>query len=292
MFKFTRLVFVLVSLLAAGAYGQDDYIVGERDVLSIQVMGEPDMTATVTVSANGTITYWYLGEIPVAGLSVMQVKEKIYALLADGYLVSPVVDVKVNDYRSKEVEIQGAVVKPGTYPLTTNAISLIKLIALAGGVNAERVGSYAYIIRGSAQKISASIKESDVAAMENRLTVDLNKLLNQGDISEDKLIYGGDFVLISSRDVEDVKRNFIWVEGEVRQPGKFPYQEGLTALAVVIQAGGWTDLGSPNRATISRLGPDGKTEVIRAKLKDIREGKRPDLPLKPGDRITVPQSIL
>lgn len=293
MTKPLKIVFVLLALLAAGSgLAQDDYIVGERDVLNIQVMGEADMTATLTVSANGTITYWYLGEIAVAGLSVQQAKEKIHDLLADGYLVSPVVDVKVGEYRSKEVEIQGAVAKPGTYPLTTNSINLIKLIALAGGVNPEQVGSYAYIVRGSAQKISSSIKESDVATMENRVTVDLGKLLNEGDVSEDKPIYGGDFILISSRDIEDVKRNFIWVEGEVPRPGKFPYQEGLTALSVVIQAGGWTDLGSPNRATISRTGPDGTTEVLRAKLKDIRAGKRPDLPLKPGDRITVPQSIL
>ena len=46
----------LALLVASSGRTQDDYIVGERDVLSIQVMGEADMTATVTVSANGTVT--------------------------------------------------------------------------------------------------------------------------------------------------------------------------------------------------------------------------------------------
>ena len=282
---------MLLALLAAlPGLAQDDYIVGERDVLSLQVMGQTDMTATLTVSANGSITYWYLGEIPVAGLSVQQVKQKIHDLLADGYLLNPVVEVKVTEYHSKEVQIQGAVIKPGTYPLDTNSVTLLKLIALAGGADANRIGSYAYIVRGSANKLNATIKEKDVASMENRVTVDLNKLLNQGDMSEDMQIYGGDFVLIASRDIEDVNRNFVWITGEVKTPGKLPYQEGLTALAVVIQAGGWTEFGSPNRATISRTDENGKTQVIRVKLKSIRSGKRPDVPLKPGDRITVPQS--
>jgi polysaccharide export outer membrane protein len=286
-------VLLLLALFAAGpGLAQDDYIVGERDVLSIQVMGEQDMTATVTVSANGTITYWYLGEIPINGLSVQQVKQKIHDLLANGYLINPVVGVKVAEYRSKEVQIQGAVNKPGTYSLDTNSITLMKLVALAGGVDSNRIGSYAFIVRGSADKLNATIREKDVAAMENRVTVDLNKLLNQGDVSEDKQVYGGDFVLIASRDIEDVKRNYIWIAGEVRAPGKIPYQEGLSALAVVIQAGGWTDLASPNRATISRSDENGKTEVIRVRLKDIRNGKRPDIPLKAGDRITVPQGVI
>jgi protein involved in polysaccharide export with SLBB domain len=293
MFKQLSWGFLLLALMAAlPGLAQDDYIVGERDVLSIQVMWEQDMTATVTVSANGTITYWYLGEIPVNGLSVQQVKQKIHDLLANGYLINPVVGVKVTEYRAKEVQIQGAVIKPGTYSLDTNSVTMIKLIALASGVDANRIGSYAYIIRGSAEKLNAAIKEQDVASMANRITVDLNKLLNQGDLNEDKPIYGGDFVLIASRDIEDVKRNYIWIAGEVRTPGKLPYQEGLTALAVVIQAGGWTDLGSPNHATISRTDENGKNEVIRVKLKDIRGGKRPDVLLKPGDRITVPQSLL
>jgi len=293
MFKRLSWGFLLLALgVALPGLAQDDYIVGERDVLSIQVMGEADMTATVTVSANGTITYWYLGEIPINGLSVQQVKQKIHDLLADGYLINPVVGVKIAEYRSKEVQIQGAVTKPGTYPLDTNSINMVKLIALAGGVEASRIGSYAYIIRGSADKLNAAIKEKDVVTMENRITVDLNKLLNQGDMSEDKQVYGGDFVLIASRDIEDVKRNYIWIAGEVRSPGKLPFQEGLTALAVVIQSGGWTDLGSPNRATISRTDENGKTEVIRVKLKDIRSGKHPDVPLKPGDRINVPQGLL
>ena len=75
-------------------------------------------------------------------------------------------------------------------------------------------------------------------------------------------------------------RNF-FVSGEVKTPGGYTYEEGLTVLKAVTLAGGFTDKASTGRIKIKRLkGKD--EETIRANLED---------PVLPDDIIVVPQSF-
>ena len=332
-------LWALASLSADPGAEAEDYIVGPRDKIYVAVWGEKDMEQIVDVSSQGTIPFFFVGEVKVAGLSVNQVREKLTALLHEGYFKNPIVIVKIEEYHSKEVQIQGAVTKPGTYILETNFITLLKLISMAGGASENR-GNYAYVTRGEAG-ISAELKPA--AAPEPRPgetaaptlagatiepapafgwpvsagdtakpptppaaapaptpappkaaaqeVVDLRMLLEKGDPSQDIRIYPGDFVLVGSIKIENPASNYVFVEGAVRNPQQLEYLQGMTVLQAVIQAGGVTDVGSPNRTVITRLGPDGNPQTIRVPLKDIQRGKKPDVPLQPGDRINVPESI-
>jgi polysaccharide export outer membrane protein len=83
----------------------------------------------------------------------------------------------------------------------------------------------------------------------------------------------------------------IYVEGEVKKPGVYNYQPGLTALNACIMAGGFDNFAAPNRTRIIRSTGDGQ-EIIKVNLDDVKEGKIPDVELKPGDRIHVPETWL
>ena len=75
-------------------------------------------------------------------------------------------------------------------------------------------------------------------------------------------------------------RNF-FVSGEVKNPGGYPYEEGLTVLKAVTLAGGFTNRASEGRIKIKRL--KGKVEeTISVKLDD---------PVFPDDVIVVPESF-
>ena len=75
-------------------------------------------------------------------------------------------------------------------------------------------------------------------------------------------------------------RNF-FVSGEVKNPGGYPYEEGLTVLKAVTLAGGLTNRASEGRIKIKRL--KGKVEeTISVKLDD---------PVFPDDVIVVPESF-
>ncbi|MDA3831788.1 MAG: polysaccharide export protein [Spirochaetales bacterium] len=86
-------------------------------------------------------------------------------------------------------------------------------------------------------------------------------------------------------------KNFISVEGQVKKPGVYDYQRGITALNACIIAGGFDKFAAPNRAMIIRKEND-KQVVIKIDLNDVKEGKIPDIELMPGDLIHIPETWL
>jgi len=102
-------------------------------------------------------------------------------------------------------------------------------------------------------------------------------------------------VIISVRDQKSKEANIthykIYVLGKINNPGVYDFREGLTALDACILAGGFAQYAAPNRTTITRRGA-GEQEIIKINLNRVKKGKDKDIPLKPGDRIYVPESWL
>jgi polysaccharide export outer membrane protein len=83
----------------------------------------------------------------------------------------------------------------------------------------------------------------------------------------------------------------IRVVGEVTNPLTIPYREHVTALDVIIAAGGLTEFAAGNRATIARsIG--GKRSRISVRLKDLVEDGdlSANVRMYPGDVLFIPES--
>lgn len=80
------------------------------------------------------------------------------------------------------------------------------------------------------------------------------------------------------------------VTGAVRQPVSVSYRQGMTALDIVLQAGGLTEFAAPSKARLYRT-VEGRTKVYPIDLDAIL--KQGDLstnyPLYPSDVVTVPE---
>ena len=83
----------------------------------------------------------------------------------------------------------------------------------------------------------------------------------------------------------------IYIEGEVKSPNAYDFQPGITALKACIMAGGFSTFAAPNRTKIIRTMGD-NVEIIKINLNKVKKGKIPDVELKPGDRIHVPETWL
>ena len=79
----------------------------------------------------------------------------------------------------------------------------------------------------------------------------------------------------------------VFVSGEVRNPGAYNAQEGLTVLSACTLAGGFTNYAALNRVKVLR-NENGKTRTIEVDLSKVRRGKTPDLAVAAGDRVDVP----
>jgi polysaccharide export outer membrane protein len=104
------------------------------DVLEISVFKVPELSKSVQVADTGTINMPLLGEVPAAGKTAQEIEQDLTRKLGAKYLKSPQVTVFVKDHNSQTVTIEGAVMKPGVFPIR-GKLSLVQLIATAGGLN-------------------------------------------------------------------------------------------------------------------------------------------------------------
>lgn len=86
-------------------------------------------------------------------------------------------------------------------------------------------------------------------------------------------------------------REQIRVVGAATQPRSMLYQDSMTLLDVVIQAGGITDFADGNNALLVRM-VDGKQEEYKVRLDDlIRNGDiTANIDMRPGDVIIIPEA--
>lgn len=130
------------SNLSANARPDDTFVIGDDDVLAINVWKEPDLTKQIPVRSDGKISLPLIGDIVAAGRTPAQLKQDIADSLRT-YIADPQVVVIVQEIHSLKFNILGQVAKPGTYPLTAGA-TVIDAIAAAGGFRdfAKKKGVY------------------------------------------------------------------------------------------------------------------------------------------------------
>jgi polysaccharide biosynthesis/export protein len=118
----------LTSAASVGA----DYRIGPSDLLDFDVFGVPDMARTVRVNASGAVSLPLIGSVMLVGLTSAQAEALIAQKYAADYLQNPQVSLFIKEFTSQRITIEGAVAKPGIYPVT-GELTLLRALALAGG---------------------------------------------------------------------------------------------------------------------------------------------------------------
>jgi polysaccharide export outer membrane protein len=257
------------------------YKLGARDIISVSVFagGEEQAKADLTISDQGMVNFPFIGTTQAKGLTTAELERAVTAPLAAQFFVDPQVHIQVKDYQSLQFSISGAVKNPGNYSMTSST-TIMDLIAKAGGVTPER-GSVAYLMRKD--------DKSDKNAEPEK--INLQKLLDEGDMTLNARLESGDSIYIPLSKGLNTSESKVYVSGEVKKPAPVEYQPGLTALAACIEAGGFTQYAAPNRATVIRT-ENGEQKVIKINLEKVTKGEIQDVPLKPGDRLDIPESWL
>ena len=122
-----------------------DYRIGPNDLLEIDVYGVTELKRTVRVNSTGLVSLPLIGAIKVAGLTAQEAEAAIAARYGEKFLQDPQISVFIKEFTTQRVTIEGAVARPGIYPLT-GQITLLRAMALAGGrgdlANLENVMIY------------------------------------------------------------------------------------------------------------------------------------------------------
>jgi len=119
----------------------NEYRIGPMDLLNINVFGVSDLTQEVRVDSSGNITMPLIHSVHAGGKTPEELQNEIAARLSAGYLQSPQVTVFVKEYTSQRITVEGAVEKPGVFPIV-GSTTLLQAIATSGGLQemADRKG--------------------------------------------------------------------------------------------------------------------------------------------------------
>jgi polysaccharide export outer membrane protein len=267
---------LMVLSLVMPAYAREDYRLGPEDEIEIRVWSHDDLTRKVRIGLDGNISFPFVGEIKAQGMTVLDLQQELQRRLGPKYIIDPHVSITVTEHKSQKFFVVGSVNKPGSYPLT-KPIRVVEAISLAGGLETASGGKggtggvMAIIVRARPGEKKDQPRLPDQTPSGDKVKVSLAAAM-AGDPQQNLEIKNGDTIYIPAL--------YFYVQGQVKNSGRYPYEENMTVLMAVTTAGGFTDKASSRRTIIIRE-KDGRKQEIKAKLED---------PIQPGDMVTVPES--
>jgi len=262
--------FLVVSLPAAA----DDYRLAPDDVIEMNIWGETDLSKQqLQITTEGNITLPFLNKmIKAAGLTQTELAQKIAEEYeAAGILVEPKVQINLppGGKHPMQVWVLGQVQRPGVV-VFREGDTLTSAIAQAGSYTADARLEAATLTHRGAEK---------------QITIDLRRLYNDGDLSQDYKLQEGDVIFVP----EDTYNRY-YVLGEVYKPGLYYLKENASVLSAISLAGGPTERGSLKATTLIRgdvNNPEKRTVDIGKALKgDLSQ----DVKLQAGDVVYVPET--
>ncbi len=165
------------ALATTATPGSSAYKIGPLDLLEISVFKVPELSKAVQVADVGTINFPLVGEVQAAGRTPQDVERDLTQKLGAKYLQSPQVSVLVKEYNSQRVTVEGAVKKPGVYPLR-GPTTLLQTIAMAEGLDTAIASGDIVVFRTTSGKRAAA--RFDIDAI--RSGTSENPALAAGDI--------------------------------------------------------------------------------------------------------------
>jgi polysaccharide export outer membrane protein len=250
------------------------YRVGPGDLLELKVFEVDQLSQTVRVSEDGSITLPLIGRVLVEGLTQEGVVQKLSGLLQAKYVKNPQVTIFIKEYKNQQVAVIGAVEKAGSYELVGRK-NLLQIISMAGGFS-ENASDKIFILREGADGATSTIP------------IDLKDLLVNGNQTLNMPIMPNDVISVPvDREIR------VFVMGRVTKPGAVisKLSEGVTLFQAIADAGGLAEGAKARAITITRKGKAGKEQKFKINLKDIIKGKKKDIMLQEGDVVYVPGSF-
>lgn len=250
---------------------ESEYLLGAGDLIAITVFESDKLNTEVRVSSRGVINVPLLGDVNVMDKSAADVEQLIENLYKKDYLHDPHVAVHIKEHMSKQITLVGAVNTPGTFDYISQR-RLLDVLAIGNGLKDE-AGSYAFITR-----------QDPKTKQRNNYAVDLEDLLENGNMAHNHIILGGDVVFIP-------ESGQCFVDGAVRNPGTYPLENNMTITEAIALAGGLAGYANDDSIKLIRfMGRGQERQVVSLSYNDLQAGLGDTLLLKDQDIIYAESS--
>ncbi len=256
----------------------ENYRLGPGDALVLILTGDVEQAHLLDVTREGFIVIPQAGQLHVANLTLGQLEDQLYSKLGKVYSgvrrgPNPRTQFQVSlaKLRKLQVYVAGDVVRAGAYQVSAAGTVLNALYA-AGGPTIN--GSFRRIdIRRGGELVDS---------------VDVYDYLTQGINPTVTRLQSGDVVFVP------VHGGYVKVAGKVKRPAIYELRPTETLRDLIGFAGGFDPTAYQARVTIHRVLPPasrasgGRARVVIAVGADqFADGVAPEVPMAPGDSVTV-----
>jgi polysaccharide biosynthesis/export protein len=249
------------------------FTIGPGDKLEIEIVGDNASRTVTQIGPDGKLYYYLLAGIDVWGLTLDQTKARLESELKQ-YFTSPVVSIQLRSIDSTRVWVLGRVTNPGIYPVPA-PMTVLEAISIAGGTMTSSSS-------GTTEDLT-DLSNSFIVRNGERLPVNLARLLQNGDMSQNIYLEPDDFLYFPSSASRD-----IYVLGAVRSPKAVPRQHN-NLIGAIAEAGGPVKDAYLSHVAIVR-GSLENPKIAVVDYNDVLRGKAPNILLDPRDIVYVPFS--
>ena len=173
--------------------------VAPLDVLDIRVFGVPELNGAYQVDPQGDLRMPLIGIVQANGFTTFELAQELERRFGERYIQDPQVIIQLTTETRLQITVEGAVDKPGIYPIS-GALTLLQAVALSGGTvddaDLENVIIFR-MVEGERQAARFDLRDIRIGA------------------AEDPQVFGNDVVVV------------------VRSDARRQYTELLRALPVV-----------------------------------------------------------
>jgi polysaccharide export outer membrane protein len=158
-----------------------DYRIGPNDLIDVEVIDLDNLKRTVRVNAAGAVSLPLIGSVKIGGMTAPDAEARIAERYREKYLQDPQVAIFIKEYTTERITVEGAVSRPGIFPLT-GQLTLLRVLALAGGFGP---------IANTSEVMLFRVNENQVREI---AVYDVEKI--RAGKSEDPMIKGDDLVVV------------------------------------------------------------------------------------------------
>jgi len=168
------------------------YRLSKSDTLDVNFTFSPDFNQSLIVQPDGFVALRGAGAVLAEGLTIPEMQRTILHAYS-GFLHEPEVTVTLKDFDKPYFLASGEVARPGKYELRGD-LTASEAVAIAGGFTQQARHSQVVVFR----RISAYVAESHV--------IDLKRMLDSRNISEDLHLQAGDFIYVPQSRISKIRK--------------------------------------------------------------------------------------
>lgn len=229
--------------------GRGPYLLGPGDVVDIQVFRQPDLSMQARIQTDLSILLPVIGKIVIGGMEEQGAALKIQEALSEGNVIRDAsVILRVITFANQQVAVLGFVNGPGSYVLERPS-RISDALAKAGGAAGDGAD---YLVFSDFREDTGTIERHEIL---------IEDIINREDLEVDRVIGDGDIIFVPQAAA-------FYIYGEVKNPGIYRLERGMTIEQAVARAGGVTELGDRDKVK-RRDKSEGKKKLIRVGLGDL-----------------------